>query len=109
MPDGSLRLERFLKLQPLVFKGSLDPKVAEDWITEVTKLFEVMQAPNEQRITLIPYILRGAADHWWKMVTRTEDVGAMTWKQLDSLFMEQYFLWIRVFGEKGGRRCRGVM
>ena len=63
VPDGSLRLERFLKLHPLVFKGSPDPKVAEDWITEVTKLFEVMQAPDEQRITLIPYILRGAADH----------------------------------------------
>ena len=47
VPDQSLWLERFLKLHPPVFKGSPDPKVVEEWIPEVTKLFEVMQAPDE--------------------------------------------------------------
>ena len=42
-------------------------------------------------MNLVPFMLQGSADHWWSLVTRTEDVGAMTWAQFTTLFMEQYY------------------
>ena len=56
-------MERFLRLHPPIFKGDPDPKAAEEWVREVSMLFEVMEASDVQSITLIPYILRGVADH----------------------------------------------
>ena len=41
-PDGSWKLECFLKLHPPFFKGNPDPRVDEEWITSVKKLFDVM-------------------------------------------------------------------
>ena len=54
-------------------------------------LFEAMEASDVERITMIPYILQGAADHWWNMVARTEDIRAMTWVHFITIFMNQFF------------------
>ena len=35
-------MEHFLKLHSPFFKGNLDPRVAEEWIASVKKLFDVM-------------------------------------------------------------------
>ena len=45
-PDGSLRLERFLKLHPPVFKGDPNPTAAEEWVREVGMLFDAMEATD---------------------------------------------------------------
>ena len=45
-PDGSLRLERFLKLRPPVFKGDPDPTAAGEWVREVGMLFDAMEATD---------------------------------------------------------------
>ena len=84
-------MERFLRLPPPVFKGDPDLKATEEWVQEVSMLFKEMEALDVQRITLITYILRGATDHWWSMVAHTEDIRAMTWVQIISIFMNQFF------------------
>ena len=43
-PDGSLRLERFLKLHPPIFKGDPDPAAADEWVQDVGMLFDAMEA-----------------------------------------------------------------
>ena len=42
--DGRLWLKRFMRLHPPVFKGEPDPKAAEEWVREVSMLFEAMEA-----------------------------------------------------------------
>ena len=78
-PDGSRQLEHFLKLHPPFFKGIMDLRVAEEWIASVKKLFDVMQAPDQLRMILVPFVLQGSMDHWWSLVTHMKDVGDMTW------------------------------
>ena len=89
--DGSSLLEKFLKLRPPVFRGKTDTLGPEAWIKKLTKIFEAMSAPDERRMTLIPFILEDEAEFWWDMIARTEDVEHMTWVAFKKLFLGKYF------------------
>ena len=89
--DGSALLEKFLKLHPPVFRGEVDPLGAEGWLKKLTKIFEAMQVPDEKKLILVPYILEDEADFWWDMVTRTEDMGAMSWSDFEKVLLAKYF------------------
>ena len=47
--------------------------------------------PDEEKLILVPYILEDEADFWWDMVTRTEDMGAMSWSGFEKIFLAKYF------------------
>ncbi|KAK1562960.1 hypothetical protein Q3G72_020106 [Acer saccharum] len=40
-------LERFKKLGPPVFKGTIDPLTAEAWLKHIEKVFTAISCPNE--------------------------------------------------------------
>ena len=50
-----------------------------------------MQITDEQRLTLVPYIMEDEAEFWWNMVMRTEDVDQMSWEDFKELFLAKYF------------------
>ena len=50
--------ERFTKRNPLVVKGTVDPTVAEEWVSTVEKIFEFVQIKDEEKVKCVVYMLR---------------------------------------------------
>ncbi|XP_043687612.1 uncharacterized protein LOC122638830 [Telopea speciosissima] len=80
----------FRKLCPLAFKGtSANPIVAEGWLRELEKNFELLQCSDEQKVACATYMLQGEADLWWQTTKRV--LEGVTWAQFLELFREKYF------------------
>lgn len=48
----------------MMFRGSLDPKVAEDWIRFTDRIFQVMRCTDEKVLTT--FSKQGEAQLWWE-------------------------------------------
>ncbi|GJR97748.1 zinc finger, CCHC-type, retrotransposon gag domain protein [Tanacetum coccineum] len=54
-------IERFTKLKPLAFRSAATPAEAEDWITHMEKLFQVLGCPDNFKTRLAAFKLEGDA------------------------------------------------
>ncbi|GKG26889.1 hypothetical protein Tco_0402592 [Tanacetum coccineum] len=52
-------IERFTKLKPLAFQSAATPAEAEDWITHMEKLFQVLGCPDNFKTSLAAFKLVG--------------------------------------------------
>ena len=64
-----------MKRNSPTFEGTVDPTVAEEWVSMLEKIFEFVQIEDEEKVKCVVYILRKDARIWWEVV----DVAAMTW------------------------------
>lgn len=55
--DDRWLYHRFRDCNPPTFKGSLDPKVAEAWLEEFEKIFDVMECLKEEKNHLAIFTL----------------------------------------------------
>ncbi|GFZ06725.1 hypothetical protein Acr_18g0008950 [Actinidia rufa] len=103
-------VREFRKLNPPMFEGvNSDPLVADHWLSEIRKLFDVLDVPEDAvRVKLVACQLSGEANEWWKSVFATRkasrglartaenvnepDVENMTWAEFEAIFEDQYFL-----------------
>ncbi|XP_057485869.1 uncharacterized protein LOC130772149 [Actinidia eriantha] len=99
----------FHKLNPPMFDGvSSDPLVADHWLSEIHKLFDVLDVIEDAvRVKLVACQLSGEANEWWKSVHTTRkasrelartaenvnelNVENMTWAEFEAIFEDQYF------------------
>ncbi|GKC92071.1 putative reverse transcriptase domain-containing protein, partial [Tanacetum coccineum] len=65
----------FTKLKPLAFRSAATPAEAEDWITHMEKLFQVLGCPDNFKTRLAAFKLEGDALSWWKAHLRTQVGG----------------------------------
>nr|GEX21262.1 hypothetical protein [Tanacetum cinerariifolium] len=65
-------IERFTKLKPLAFRSAATSAEAEDWITHMEKLFQVLGCPDNFKTRLAAFKLEGDALIWWKAHLRTQ-------------------------------------
>ncbi|GJZ71062.1 hypothetical protein Tco_0634913 [Tanacetum coccineum] len=84
-------IERFTKLKPLAFRSAATPAEAEDWITHMEKLFQVLGCPDNIKTRLAAFKLEGDALSWWKAHLRTQVGGdafadACTWVAFREIF-----------------------
>ncbi|GFY93065.1 hypothetical protein Acr_08g0014610 [Actinidia rufa] len=102
-------VREFRKLNPPMFNGvSSDPLVADHWLSEIRKLFDVLDVTEDAvRVKLVACQLSGEANEWWKSVLATRkasrglartaenvnepDVENMTWAEFEAIFEDQYF------------------
>ncbi|GKD28987.1 hypothetical protein Tco_1239765, partial [Tanacetum coccineum] len=76
VPNGiHVWIERFNKLKPLAFRSAATPAEAEDWITHMEKLFQVLGCPDNFKTRLAAFKLEGDALSWWKAHLRTQVGG----------------------------------
>ncbi|KAH7836858.1 hypothetical protein Vadar_006574 [Vaccinium darrowii] len=68
--SGTGLLERFKKLFPAEFEGSINPVDAENWLKGVERVFVAMGVTDEQRVTLATFNLKGEALIWWEAIQR---------------------------------------
>ncbi|XP_010247056.1 PREDICTED: uncharacterized protein LOC104590196 [Nelumbo nucifera] len=60
-----------LKVDIPTFSEDLDIKGLLDWITEVDRFFEYMEIPEERRVKLVAFRLKGGASVWWERMRET--------------------------------------
>nr|GFD32103.1 zinc finger, CCHC-type, retrotransposon Gag domain protein [Tanacetum cinerariifolium] len=60
------------KLKPLAFRSAATPAEAEDWITHMEKLFQILGCPDNFKTHLAAFKLEGDALSWWKAHLRTQ-------------------------------------
>ncbi|GJZ89884.1 zinc finger, CCHC-type, retrotransposon gag domain protein [Tanacetum coccineum] len=97
VPQGiHVWIERFNKLKPLAFRSAATPAEAEDWITHMEKLFQVLGCPDNFKTRLAAFKLEGDALSWWKAHLRTQVGGdafadTCTWVAFREVFYNRYF------------------
>ncbi|GJU16525.1 zinc finger, CCHC-type, retrotransposon gag domain protein [Tanacetum coccineum] len=98
IPQGiHVWIERFTKLKPLAFRSAATPAEAEDWITHMEKLFQVLGCPDNFKTRLAAFKLEGDAETGGKLILRTQvEVDAFaetcTWVCLvREIFYNRYF------------------
>ncbi|GJZ50458.1 zinc finger, CCHC-type, retrotransposon gag domain protein, partial [Tanacetum coccineum] len=89
-------IERFTKLKPLAFRSAATPAEAEDWITHMEKLFQVLGCPDNFKTRLAAFKLEGDALSWWKAHLHTQVGGdafvdTCTWVAFRKIFYNRYF------------------
>ncbi|GKA68884.1 zinc finger, CCHC-type, retrotransposon gag domain protein [Tanacetum coccineum] len=81
-------------LKPLAFRSAATPAEAEDWITHMEKLFQVLGCPDNFKTRLAAFKLEGDALSWWKAHLRTQVGGdafadTCTWVAFREIFYKQ--------------------
>jgi hypothetical protein len=93
--DISTWLARFMKQKPRSFSSAATPIEAQNWITHVEKIFEVLGVGDEFKARLAAYKLEDDAQSWWGTIkhARGGDSFAATlpWNDFKTLFFQQYF------------------
>lgn len=93
-------LERFKKLFPTEFEGTINPEDAENWLKAVERVLEAIGVSNEQKVTLATFTLKGKALEWWEAGKRLllaplpnvqpPVAQVITWARFVKAFNDQY-------------------
>ncbi|XP_057969332.1 uncharacterized protein LOC131158482 [Malania oleifera] len=88
-------IEKFTKMNPLVFSGGAYPTVAKNWMQEIEKVLMVWQCTNKQKVFYATYKLTSEDKRWWTATKLLEEQRlipvAMTWSRFRKVFFDRYF------------------
>nr|GFA51693.1 hypothetical protein [Tanacetum cinerariifolium] len=88
-------LKRFNKQKPRSFEKATAPVDAENWISHMEKIFDVMGCEDAFKTRLVLYKFEGNALAWWKAYKQAKggDVWliTVTWAEFKKLFFLQFF------------------
>nr|GEX92681.1 zinc finger, CCHC-type, retrotransposon Gag domain protein [Tanacetum cinerariifolium] len=88
-------LERFNKQKPRSFEKATAPVDAENWISHMEKIFDVMGCEDAFKTRLAVYKFEGNALAWWKAYKQGKGGDALlitvTWAEFKKLFFLQFF------------------
>nr|GEU46239.1 putative reverse transcriptase domain-containing protein [Tanacetum cinerariifolium] len=88
-------LERFNKQKPHSFEKATAPMDAENWISYMEKIFDVMGCEDAFKTRLAVYKFEGNALAWWKAYKQAKGGDAwlvtVTWADFKKLFFLQFF------------------
>jgi len=86
-------MERFQKFNPPMFEGTFDTQVAEDWVSQLEKIFKILECPTERKAQMAVYKLEKEADRWWRnteVILQSRNIP-LTWEVFLEQFNEKYF------------------
>ena len=76
------------------FNGNVDIEGCLDWLYEVETFFEVMEVPEDRRVPLVAYKLKGGAGAWWHRVQEERrlrgEPRVRTWRQMKGLLKGRF-------------------
>ncbi|QHN82279.1 uncharacterized protein DS421_20g694430 [Arachis hypogaea] len=79
--SGLMMLATFLKVNPLVFKGSTSPTESDNWFQAIERAVKALENQFEE---FTAYLLAGEAQFWWQGAHRLLQQGnenvIITWK-----------------------------
>nr|GFA50843.1 retrovirus-related Pol polyprotein from transposon 17.6 [Tanacetum cinerariifolium] len=101
-------LERFNKQKPHSFEKATAPMDAENWISYMEKIFDVMGCEDAFKTRLAVYKFEGNALAWWKAYKQAKGGDAwlvtVTWADFKKLFFLQFFPRAEQERQKSGDR-----
>lgn len=91
---ASCTIKQLRHLNPPFFRGATYHLVAETWVTQMEKIFDVLDCAEEQKLPFATFIFEGEAKHWWRMINRIllqRDDEPLTWDIFLEAFNYKYF------------------
>ena len=70
----------FKRLSPPTFERTTKPMEAEKWITEMEKVFRVLESSKGEKVAYAAYMLRGDAYDWWRLEEEKRGQEIEPWK-----------------------------
>ncbi|KAL5552615.1 hypothetical protein UlMin_040016 [Ulmus minor] len=83
--------DRFYKMKPKAFEGSIDPLDAEEWLSSIQVIVEFMELNDQERIICASYMMKKEARYWWESVKARRTVSDMTWEDFKTEFNRKFF------------------
>jgi Retroviral aspartyl protease/RNase H-like domain found in reverse transcriptase/Reverse transcriptase (RNA-dependent DNA polymerase)/Integrase zinc binding domain/Retrotransposon gag protein/Zinc knuckle len=83
--------KQFKDMGPPEFRGVPDPSKAESWIKDIEKIFRLIKCPDNEKVTLASFMLKGEAGFWWESMEENYSGRDMDWPAFKDVFYEQYF------------------
>jgi hypothetical protein len=76
------------------FNGNVDIEGCLDWLYEVETFFEVMDIPEDRRVSLVAYKLKGGAGAWWHRLQEDRrlrgEPRVRSWRQMKNLLKGRF-------------------
>ena len=75
-----------------MFNGCGDPMEADAWIIEMDQIFRMLPCTGRQRVQLVTYTLRDAAELWWMTVRApyADLDDAVAWEMFKKQFLRKF-------------------
>src|SRR4051812_17055636 len=86
-----VNLHDFTRLNPMVFRHTVQPMDADDWLRDITHELDSDNVDPGDYVTFVAYHLKGPAAQWWSTHKRSLPVGVViTWNEFQSAFRARY-------------------
>ena len=89
-----MNLKDFLQHKPPTFRGTYDPALAEQWLSEVERTFRVLgtRISDADKAQYAAYTFKDEALHWWSTIEALRgDQPPMTWADFRGKFVNRYY------------------
>jgi len=78
----TVTLHEFTRLNPTMFRNSVQPLDADDWLRDITHELESANVNPADYVNFASYHLKGAAAQWWSTHKRSLPIGeVVTWDE----------------------------
>ncbi|KAL8108297.1 hypothetical protein AgCh_024666 [Apium graveolens] len=91
-PRQVITFKAFQNVNPPAFQDTTDPVIANTWIREMERAFELVQLGDDQKTPYATYFLKGEVIYWWDSVKAMEANQQVSWERFKKLFLEKYYL-----------------
>ncbi|KAL8124013.1 hypothetical protein AgCh_011860 [Apium graveolens] len=90
-PRQVATFKAFQNMNPPAFHDTTDPIIANTWIKEIERAFELVQLGDDQKTPYATYFLKGEVIYWWESVKAMEVNQQVSWERFKKLFLEKYY------------------
>ncbi|XP_050902204.1 uncharacterized protein LOC127112054, partial [Lathyrus oleraceus] len=88
---GSFR--DFLRMNPPEFHGGLNLVKAQEWITDMERIFQIVHCSEENKVVFAYHMMKGSAVRWWESasILMTNQGIPRDWEHFKAIFLDKYF------------------
>ncbi|XP_074305701.1 uncharacterized protein LOC141640921 [Silene latifolia] len=84
--------DKFSKHRPPSYHGSDDPNDLANWLVEMEKLLRLSHTPEEEKIEIVSYYLKGAANDWWTIAQEAfKTTPGYGWNEFRASLEKKYY------------------
>src|SRR4051812_602323 len=89
--NAFVNLHDFTRLNPTVFRNTVQPMDADDWLHDITHELDSAGVDPTDYVTFAAYHLKGPAARWWSTHKRSSTAGeVITWEDFQLAFRARY-------------------
>ncbi|XP_050876512.1 uncharacterized protein LOC127080227 [Lathyrus oleraceus] len=88
---GSFR--DFFRMNPPKFHGGLNPVKANEWITSMERIFQIVHCSEENKVVFDSHMIKSPAVRWWESASTlmTNQGVPRDWEHFKTIFLDKYF------------------